>query len=85
MSSTAWLIDTDSSDGDRGNWNDCRKHATFPAKRENDMRFIRTLIARTSFEQGLTAERVCACQVNDFNGAPEEIRTPDPQIRRVRL
>jgi polyhydroxybutyrate depolymerase len=48
-------------DGHRGNWNDCRKHAPFPAKRENidDMRFIRTLIARTSFDHGIDEKRVC--------------------------
>lgn len=48
-------------DGHRGNWNDCRKHASFPAKRENvdDMRFIRTLIARTSFDHGIDEKRVC--------------------------
>jgi polyhydroxybutyrate depolymerase len=47
-------------DGYRGNWNDCRKHATFSAKRENidDMRFIRTLIARTSFEQAIDEKQV---------------------------
>ena len=35
-------------DGYRRNWNDCRKHATFPAKLQNidDIGFIRTLIAR---------------------------------------
>jgi hypothetical protein len=26
---------------------------------------------------------MCACQVIDSNGAPEEIRTPDPQIRSL--
>ena len=35
-------------DGYRRNWNDCRKNATFPAKRENidDMSFMRELITR---------------------------------------
>lgn len=42
-------------DGYRRNWNDCRKYATFPAKRENidDIGFIRTLIARASIEQAI--------------------------------
>ncbi len=39
-------------DGYRRNWNDCRKYATFPAKRENidDMSFIRTMITRVIAE-----------------------------------
>jgi polyhydroxybutyrate depolymerase len=46
--------------GYRGNWNDCRKHATFPAKRENidDMGFIRALIGRVKQEQGIDEKRV---------------------------
>jgi polyhydroxybutyrate depolymerase len=49
-------------DGYRGNWNDCRKNATFPAKRENidDMSFIRTLIARVKVEQVIDQNRVYA-------------------------
>jgi polyhydroxybutyrate depolymerase len=49
-------------DGYRGNWNDCRKNATFPAKRENidDMSFIRALIARVTVEQAVDAKRVFA-------------------------
>jgi polyhydroxybutyrate depolymerase len=49
-------------DGYRRNWNDCRKHATFPAKRENidDMSFIRALIARVIVEQAVDAKRVYA-------------------------
>ncbi len=41
--------------GYRRNWNDCRKHATFPAKLQNiaDMSFVRTLIARVMAEQGV--------------------------------
>jgi polyhydroxybutyrate depolymerase len=40
--------------------NDCRKYATFPAKRENmdDMSFIRALIARAMVEQGIDEKRV---------------------------
>ncbi len=47
-------------DGYRGNWNDCRKYATFPAKRENidDMSFIRALIARLRQEQAIDKGRV---------------------------
>jgi hypothetical protein len=47
-------------DGYRGNWKDCRKYAPFPAKRENidDMRFIRTLIARTSQEHAIDEKQV---------------------------
>ena len=47
-------------DGYRGNWNDCRKYATFPAKRENidDMSFIRALIARVIVEQAIDKRRV---------------------------
>jgi polyhydroxybutyrate depolymerase len=49
-------------DGYRRNWNDCRKYATFPAKRENidDMGFIRTLIARASIEQAIDEQQVYA-------------------------
>jgi polyhydroxybutyrate depolymerase len=49
-------------DGYRGNWNDCRKNATFPAKRENidDMSFIRALIARVMVEQVIDQKRVYA-------------------------
>jgi polyhydroxybutyrate depolymerase len=49
-------------DGYRHNWNDCRKYATFPAKRENidDMGFIRTLIARASIEQAIDEKQVYA-------------------------
>jgi polyhydroxybutyrate depolymerase len=47
-------------DGYRRNWNDCRKHATFPAKRENvdDMSFIRALIGRAGEEQDVDEKRV---------------------------
>jgi polyhydroxybutyrate depolymerase len=47
-------------DGYRRNWNDCRKDATFPAKRENidDMSFIRALIARVTVEQAIDEKRV---------------------------
>ena len=47
-------------DGYRRNWNDCRKHATFPAKLQNidDMSFIRTLIARAMAEQGVDEKSV---------------------------
>jgi len=46
--------------GYRRNWNDCRKHATFPAKRENidDMAFIRTLIARMKAEHSVSDKHV---------------------------
>ena len=49
-------------DGYRGNWNDCRKNAIFPAKRKNidDMSFIRTLIARVKVEQVIDQNRVYA-------------------------
>jgi polyhydroxybutyrate depolymerase len=49
-------------DGYRRNWNDCRKDATFPAKRENidDTGFIRTLIARASIEQAVDEQQVYA-------------------------
>jgi polyhydroxybutyrate depolymerase len=47
-------------DGYRRNWNDCRKDATFPAKRENidDMSFIRALIARAMAEQAIDEKRI---------------------------
>jgi polyhydroxybutyrate depolymerase len=47
-------------DGYRRNWNDCRKHATFPAKRENvdDISFIRALIGRAGEEQDVDEKRV---------------------------
>jgi polyhydroxybutyrate depolymerase len=47
-------------DGYRGNWNDCRKHATFPAKRENidDMSFIRALIGGMRQEQDVDERRI---------------------------
>jgi polyhydroxybutyrate depolymerase len=46
--------------GYRQNWNDCRKHATFPAKRENidDMGFIRALIGCVKQEQDVDEKRV---------------------------
>ena len=49
-------------DGYRRNWNDCRKYATFPAKRKNidDVTFIRTLIARMMVEQAIDEKRVYA-------------------------
>jgi polyhydroxybutyrate depolymerase len=47
-------------DGYRRNWNDCRKHATFPAKRENvdDISFVRALIGRVEEEQHVDEKRV---------------------------
>ena len=47
-------------DGYRRNWNDCRKNATFPAKRDNidDMSFMRELIARATVEQAIDEKRV---------------------------
>ena len=49
-------------DGYRHNWNDCRKNATFPAKRENidDMSFVRALIGRCKAEQAIDDKRVYA-------------------------
>jgi polyhydroxybutyrate depolymerase len=49
-------------DGYRRNWNDCRRDATFPAKRENidDIGFIRALIARAMVEQAIDENRVYA-------------------------
>jgi polyhydroxybutyrate depolymerase len=49
-------------DGYRHNWNDCRKNATFPAKRENidDISFIRALIGRFKAEQAIDDKRVYA-------------------------
>jgi polyhydroxybutyrate depolymerase len=47
-------------DGYRGNWNDCRKDATFPAKRENidDVGFIQALIDKAKSEQSIDETRV---------------------------
>jgi polyhydroxybutyrate depolymerase len=47
-------------DGYQRNWNDCRKHATFPAKRENidDLSFVRALIERFKAEAGIDDKRV---------------------------
>lgn len=47
-------------DGYRRNWNDCRKNATFPAKRENidDMSFMQALVARMMFDQAIDQKRV---------------------------
>lgn len=49
-------------DGYRGNWNDCRKNATFAAKRENidDMSFIRALIDRFKVQHAIDAKQVYA-------------------------
>jgi polyhydroxybutyrate depolymerase len=49
-------------DGYRHNWNDCRKNAAFPAKRENidDMSFVRALIGRCKAEQAIDDKRVYA-------------------------
>jgi len=49
-------------DGYRRNWNDCRKNATFAAKKENidDMSFIRALIDRFEVEHAIDAKRVYA-------------------------
>jgi polyhydroxybutyrate depolymerase len=47
-------------DGYRRNWNDCRKDATFPAKRENidDVGFVRALIARLLVERAINENKV---------------------------
>jgi polyhydroxybutyrate depolymerase len=47
-------------DGYLRNWNDCRKDATFPAKRENidDVGFVRALIARLFEEQAINDKGV---------------------------
>lgn len=49
-------------DGYKGNWNDCRKKANFPAKIENidDMAFLRGLIERMSREHHIDSNRVFA-------------------------
>ena len=64
-------------DGYRHNWNDCRKYATFPAKRENidDMGFIRTLIARASIEQAIDEQQVYAFGYSN-GGQPSRRRSP---------
>jgi polyhydroxybutyrate depolymerase len=48
--------------GYRHNWNDCRRHAAFAAKRENidDVGFIRSLIARCVADHGVDPARVYA-------------------------
>jgi len=47
-------------DGYRRNWNDCRKNATFPSKRQNidDVNFMRALIARMMLEHAIDQKRV---------------------------
>jgi polyhydroxybutyrate depolymerase len=47
-------------DGYRRNWNDCRKNATFPAKRENidDMSFMHALVARMMFDHAIDQKLV---------------------------
>ena len=47
-------------DGYGRNWHDCRRNATFPAKRENidDMNFMRALVARMMFENAIDQKRV---------------------------
>ncbi len=48
--------------GYKGNWNDCRKDAPFPAKKENidDVGFIEKLIARFIEEHHIDAKKVYA-------------------------
>ena len=47
-------------DGYRRNWNDCRKNATFPSKRQNidDVNFMRALIARMMLGHAIDQKRV---------------------------
>jgi polyhydroxybutyrate depolymerase len=47
-------------DGYKHNWNDCRKRATYPAKRENidDVGFLQALIAHLQREAGIDPKRV---------------------------
>lgn len=49
-------------DGYRGNWNDCRRDATFPAKTENvdDVGFLRALVAHCRAEYGTDPGRTYA-------------------------
>jgi polyhydroxybutyrate depolymerase len=49
-------------DGYRGNWNDCRRNATFVAKKENidDVSFILALIDRFRAEHAVDAKQVYA-------------------------
>src|ERR1700692_2165594 len=61
-------------DGNKHNWNDCQKEATFPAKLENidDMGFIHTLIARMAQEHGIDTKHVFALGYS--NGAQMAFR-----------
>jgi polyhydroxybutyrate depolymerase len=56
-------------DGFRGNWNDCRKQATYPARALDidDEGFVRALIARFMAEMGVDPGRVFAAGYS--NGA----------------
>jgi polyhydroxybutyrate depolymerase len=47
-------------DGYRGNWNDCRRNATFAAKKENidDVSFILAVIDRFRAEHAVDAKQV---------------------------
>ena len=47
-------------DGFRGNWNDCRKKAAYPARAQNvdDEGFLSALVARLVAEQGVDKSRV---------------------------
>src|SRR5271156_2990007 len=49
-------------DGYRGNWNDCRRNATFAAKKENidDVSFVLALIDRFRAEHAVDAKQVYA-------------------------
>lgn len=49
-------------DGYQGNWNDCRRDASFPAKTENsdDVGFMQALVAKYRAEQGIDPARVYA-------------------------
>ncbi|MGI4832455.1 MAG: alpha/beta hydrolase family esterase [Janthinobacterium lividum] len=69
-------------DGYQGNWHDCRRDTTFPAKTENidDMGFLRALVARLCAEYDLDSARVYAFGYSNGGQMAFRLAVEEPRL-----
>ncbi|MGI4736963.1 MAG: alpha/beta hydrolase family esterase [Janthinobacterium lividum] len=69
-------------DGYKGNWHDCRRDTTFPAKTENidDMGFLRALVGRLCAEHDLDPARVFAFGYSNGGQMAFRLAVEEPRL-----
>ena len=72
-------------DGYKGNWNDCRRDATFPAKKENidDVGFMRALVAHYQAAYPLAPHQVFAFGYSNGGQLAFRLAIEEPRLVRA--